>query len=156
MISCLLAELVLREVGWAVRNLGMNLPLRSLAQATIRYQPRLVFLSVNFLRDSEQFIREYMSFYETASWFRVAVIVGGQALGPDIRTRLAYTAFGDRMINLAEFARHLTSSTSMAGAAPAVSSQPSIPVPETSEIPGEHIVHSEERSGGSKHDEYQA
>lgn len=56
LVSCLLGELVLREMGWDVRNLGVNLPLRSLANATVQYRPKLVLLSINFLRDQDHFI----------------------------------------------------------------------------------------------------
>ena len=114
-LSCLLGELVLREMGWDVRNLGVNLPLRSLANATVQYRPKLVFLSINFLRDEDHFIGEYLSFYETAAETNAAVIVGGLALDAELRSRLRYTAFGDRMIHLAEFARQLGSTTSVAG-----------------------------------------
>ena len=37
-----------------------------------------------------------------------AVIVGGQALGPELRSRLIYASHGDRMAHLAEFARRLS------------------------------------------------
>lgn len=156
MISSLLAELVLLEAGWTVRNLGVNLPLRSLAQATIRYQPQLVFLSVNFLRDPEQFIREYVTFYETATRLRVAVMVGGQALGPEIRTRLVYTGFGDRMINLAEFARQIVPPSRSTAATPMVSSQRGDSILDVSEIPGDDVFHPETRSAERKDDEQQA
>jgi MerR family transcriptional regulator, light-induced transcriptional regulator len=114
-LSSLLGELALREMGWEVRNLGVNLPLRSLANAALQYRPKLIFLSINYLRDPEHFVREYHSFYETAARCGAAVIVGGQALGPELRSRLVYTAFGDRMIILAEFARQLASTSSVAG-----------------------------------------
>jgi excisionase family DNA binding protein len=106
-LSCLLAELVLREQGWRVRNLGVNLPLRSLVNATLEYRPGLVFLSINYLRDRERFLREYASFHETASGVNAAVIIGGQALDDALRSGLLYTAFGDRMVHLAEFASKL-------------------------------------------------
>ncbi len=114
-LSCLLAELLLREMGWEVRNLGVNLPLGSLASATIQYRPTLVFLSINFLRDRDRFLREYLSFYETASITKTAVILGGQALDSETRSKLLYTAFGDRMIHLAEFARQFASTPKVAG-----------------------------------------
>jgi MerR family transcriptional regulator, light-induced transcriptional regulator len=112
-LSCLLGELVLRELGWDVRNLGVNLPLRSLANATLQYRPKLIFLSINYLPQQDQFIREYLSFYETAARNNAAVIVGGQALDAELRSRMRYAAFGDRMIHLAEFARQLGSTTSV-------------------------------------------
>ena len=114
-LSCLLGELVLREMGWDVRNLGVNLPLHSLANATVQYRPKLVLLSINYLRDQDHFIREYLSFYETAAEAHAAVIVGGQALGAELRSRLRYAAFGDRMVHLAEFACQLGSTTSWPG-----------------------------------------
>ena len=96
-----------------MRNLGVNLPLRSLADATVQFRPKLVALSINFLSDQDHFLREYLSFHEVATNVRAAVIVGGQALDPELRSRLRYTAFGDRMIHLAEFARQLDSLTSV-------------------------------------------
>lgn len=128
-LSCLLGELVLREMGWDVRNLGVNLPLRSLTNATLQYRPRLVFLSINFLRDQDHFIREYSSFYETAAENNAAVIVGGQALDAELRSRMRYTAFGDRMIHLAEFARQLGSTTSVPGQVGASSGNDVRPIP---------------------------
>ena len=106
-LAGLLGELLLSEQGWRVRNLGNNLPMRSLAQATLRHKPRLVFLSVNYLADEDQFVREYQSFHEIAAAVGTAVMVGGQALGPALRSRLVYASFGDRMAHLAEFARQL-------------------------------------------------
>lgn len=107
-IARLLSEMVLRELGWDVRNLGSNLPLRSLAEAVERLRPRLVFLSVNYLADEERFVREYQSFHEKASAVGTAVIVGGQALGPHIRSRLVFASYGERMAHLAEFARRVS------------------------------------------------
>jgi excisionase family DNA binding protein len=107
-LAGLLGELVLRELGWQVRNLGVNLPLRSLAHATIHHRPRLVFVSVSYLKDEDQFVREYRSFYESAAGVGAAVIVGGQALGPHLRSRLIFASHGDRMAHLAEFARRLS------------------------------------------------
>ena len=103
----LLGELVLREIGWDVRNLSVNLPLQSLANAVLEYQPRLVFLSVSHLADEKRFIREYQSFYETAVARGVAVIVGGRALRPELRAELVFASAGERMAHLSEFARWL-------------------------------------------------
>jgi cobalamin-dependent methionine synthase I len=106
----LLGELVLRELGWRVRNLGVDLPLRSLAQATIRHRPRLIFVSASFLEDEEQFLREYRSFQESAAAVGAAVIVGGRALGPELRSKMIFAGYGERMAHLAEFARRLSPS----------------------------------------------
>jgi excisionase family DNA binding protein len=104
----LLAELILREQGWDARNLGTNLPLRSLANAARELQPRLIFISINYLKDEDRFIREYFAFYQAIANLDAAVILGGRALRPELRAQLPYTAFGDRMSHLAEFARRFT------------------------------------------------
>ncbi len=106
-LAGLLCELVLREMGWSVRNLGCNLPLQSLAQAAVHHRPRLVYISVAYLGDEDQFIREYQSFFARAAAVGSAVILGGQALGPGIRSRLIYASHGERLAHLAEFARRL-------------------------------------------------
>ena len=36
-----------------------------------------------------------------------AVILGGRAFDPELRSRLMYASFGDRMAHLAEFARRM-------------------------------------------------
>jgi MerR family transcriptional regulator, light-induced transcriptional regulator len=107
-LPALLGELVLREMGWQVRNLGINLPLRSLAHATLALRPRLVFASMSFIKDEDAFVNEYQSFYEAVRSANAAVIVGGQALSPELRSRLVYASFGDRMAHLAEFAQRIT------------------------------------------------
>ena len=53
-------------------------------------------------------MREYRSFHESAAAVGAAVIVGGQALGPELRSRLIFASHGDRMAHLAEFARRLS------------------------------------------------
>ncbi len=115
-LPVLLGELVLRELGWRVHNLGPHLPLRSLANAVCDHRPRLVFLTVNHMTDVPRFLREYRSFYEVAAANRAAVILGGRAVGPELRAELVFASFGDRMAHLSEFAKRLL------GAADAVSS----------------------------------
>ena len=53
------------------------------------------------------FVREYLSFYAVAAANDAAVIVGGQALSPELRARLLYASHGDRMAHLWEFARRI-------------------------------------------------
>ena len=110
-LPSLLGELVLREIGWDVRNLGTNLPLRSLASAIRDYRPKLVFLSASAIADRAQFLQDYSYFYEAASQVNAAIIVGGRALDADLRARLVYASFGDRMAHLAEFGRQILLAT---------------------------------------------
>ena len=103
----LLAEIVVREAGWDVHNLGGDLPLRSLASATRQYRPRLIFLSASRIDDRTQFINDYAYFYEAASQVNAAVILGGRALDQELRSRLVYASFGDRLAHLSEFATRM-------------------------------------------------
>jgi excisionase family DNA binding protein len=103
----LLCELALRERGWDVMNLGPNLPMASLAKAVLAHQPRLVWISASHLADPAGFLRDYATFHAAASKTGAAVILGGQALVPELRARLASAGFGERVAHLAEFARTL-------------------------------------------------
>src|SRR5579883_1359620 len=94
-IALLLGELVLRELGWDVRNLSVNLPMRSLIQAVRGCRSRLVYLSVNHLVDEDRFAREYHVFGQAAASRGTAVVLGGRALGPGLRDRLGHARFGE-------------------------------------------------------------
>lgn len=107
-IAGLLCELTLREAGWDVVNLGCNLPMPSLSKAVLDHKPRLVWLSINHLNNPNIYAHQYLRFHETASRIGAAVILGGRALEGDLRSRLPYTGFGDRMEHLSEFARRLS------------------------------------------------
>lgn len=103
----LLCELILREQGWEVMNLGVNLPLASLARAVQAHRPQLTWLSVSHVADQASFLHEYSQFYASASLTGTAVVVGGQALTAESRARIVAASLGDRMSHLAEFARRL-------------------------------------------------
>ena len=107
----LLAEIVVRGVGWNVRNLGCDLPLRSLAEATRRFRPRMIFLSASHIADRDLFVSEYSYFYESASLVGAAVMLGGRAFDHELRSRLVFASFGDRMAHLSEFARQILPSS---------------------------------------------
>jgi excisionase family DNA binding protein len=107
MLPGLMCELTLREMGWEVMNLGVNLPLASLGRAVRAHRPALVWLSVSHLEDVGAFLREYAGFFAAAASTHTAVVLGGQALTPEVRARLVAASFGDRMAHLAEFARRV-------------------------------------------------
>jgi excisionase family DNA binding protein len=118
-LPVLLGEFVLKSLGWDVKNLGSNLPFRSMAKAIRSYRPKLVFLSTSIVTDRELFLQEYSYFYEAASQVGAAIMLGGRALDGDLRSKLVYASFGDRMAHLAEFARrlHATSGSNRADGA---------------------------------------
>lgn len=106
----LLCEIALRWVGWDVMNLGVNLPMGSLSKAVHAHRPRLVWVSISYLKDQSSFIEQYRSFFEVANSHGTAVILGGQALTAELRAQLVATSLGERMSHLVEFARLLARS----------------------------------------------
>ncbi|MDE2507879.1 MAG: helix-turn-helix domain-containing protein [Planctomycetota bacterium] len=106
-LAGLLGELTLRDIGWNVRNLGVNLPLRSIAKAVEHHHPSLLFVTVNYLVDPDHFVNEFKHLTRAASRTHTAVVVGGRALSPAIRARIAFDAWGERLTDLSDFARRL-------------------------------------------------
>lgn len=107
-IALLAGELTLREIGWDVRNLGANLPFSSLAEAVRNLRPALVYLTICHLTQPvDEFLGEYSHFHKAADSIGALVILGGRALSPEIRAKLPYTCFGDRMSHLSEFGQRI-------------------------------------------------
>jgi MerR family transcriptional regulator, light-induced transcriptional regulator len=107
LLATLLAQIVLLDAGWATVNLGPNTPLESLTRAIRQLRPRLVWLSVSYLKNTVEFLRSYREFYQAAERIGVAVAVGGQALVEPVRSAMPYTTHGDALNHLAAFARTL-------------------------------------------------
>lgn len=107
-LSNAMAELVLRDAGWNATSLGTSVPVDSLANAIRDARPRLVWLSITSLSNVERFLDEYAVLHQTAVEAGTAVVVGGQALVPEIRQRMLYASFCDGMRHLESFARTLS------------------------------------------------
>ena len=106
-LPTLLGELTLREIGWDARNLGPDLPLRSLARAVAVHRPRLVFLAVMHAADPIGFVNDYAEFARSAREAGAAIVLGGHGLTPGLLSRLDHDGFGVRMADLAGFGRRL-------------------------------------------------
>lgn len=106
-LPSLLAQMVMLDAGWEAINLGPDTPLESLTRALRVLRPRLVWLSISHLEDAEKFLSDYENFYHEANQQGVAVALGGRALSDAVRSRMPYSSFGDKLGNLAAFARTL-------------------------------------------------
>ncbi|MFO0947032.1 MAG: B12-binding domain-containing protein [Planctomycetota bacterium] len=107
LLPSLLAQMVLIDLGWNAINLGPNTPLASLRKALRDHKPSLIWLSLSYMTDPDSFKREYLEFHAEADRDSIAVILGGQALGPELRASIPYTAYGDGLQTLGSFAKSL-------------------------------------------------
>lgn len=107
LLPSLLAQMVLVDLGWDAINLGPNTPLDSLRLALREHKPALIWLSVTHLTCPETFKRDYLDFHAEAERSGAAIVIGGQALGGELRASIPYTAYGDGLQTLGAFARTL-------------------------------------------------
>lgn len=101
-----LIELTMREAGWRATNIGSNVPFASLAAAVRSECPEIVWLSVSYIEDRVEFVREINEFSDSLPQ-DVSFVVGGRALSDDLRPKLRYTAHCDTMVQLSTLARAL-------------------------------------------------
>jgi len=101
----LLAELVLLEMGWQARFLGSELPSDTIARAVQDLNPRMLWLSVSNLTDTDDFIRTYRRLYEVCLSRGCAVVLGGRAITESVRKQIQYASFGDNLKHLRAFAQ---------------------------------------------------
>jgi excisionase family DNA binding protein len=106
-LPTVLAQLVLLDEGWETVQLGCNTPLPSMIKALQELHPRLLWLSVTYLKNPQDFREQYLKLFAAAEKEGTAVIIGGQALAEGLRVDLPYTSFGDKLSHLASFARTL-------------------------------------------------
>lgn len=104
----LLIELTFRELGWRVVNIGPNTPFSSFRLALVERKPALLWLSVSYIANVEEFVAGYQSLYDQAVQAGSVVSVGGRALTESIRERLNFTHHGDRLGHLVAFARQVS------------------------------------------------
>ena len=105
-IPTLMAELVLHEVGFNATSFGSNVPLDSFAGAIRDKKPRLMWLSISKIGNAAEFVRDYAKFYEQSSQ-GTAVVVGGRAIGNELRQKMQASSFCNNMVELANFAKAL-------------------------------------------------
>ncbi len=99
-----LVELVLREAGWNASSLGGDLPLETILVAVRRERPKLLWLSISHVGNSDEFIASYNQFYSQLP-SDLAVAVGGRALTDDLRPRIGFSAHCDNLEQLAALAK---------------------------------------------------
>lgn len=102
-----MAEVALREAGWRATSLGAGHPARTLCAAIEQQRPRLMWISVSSFASESRLRSDLESIHGAAEQHRVALVVGGRALTPDVRRDLRFSAYCDDMNRLVSFARTL-------------------------------------------------
>ena len=108
LLPCLMAEIVLTELGWQTINTGPDTPLASLRQAIEEHRPKLLWLSITSNRLRPEFFDAYAGLFELAQAHGTRVMLGGQGVTPEVQDRLVASAFGTRLAHLRAFASSLT------------------------------------------------
>jgi len=103
-LATTLAELVLRERGFAARSLGSWLPASTLARAVRDQRPSLVWLSINHVADARRIEADVAQVERAARAVGAPLVVGGRALDAALRRKIRYSAFCDGMVQLGAFA----------------------------------------------------
>src|SRR5918993_266932 len=102
-VNC--SELVLREGGWAVLNLGANTPFYALAEAVARRGPRLVAVAATVLADLDRAVREFKDLRAAAARAGAAVVLGGAGFADAaVRRRLPADLHADSFTELSKLA----------------------------------------------------
>lgn len=107
LLANLLIETTLRDLGWRVVNIGPNTPFASFCRAVQDMRPRLLWLSCSYVADTEKFLTGYQDLQQLASRHNVLICIGGRALTEEMRQRMSYDHYGDRLSQLATFARQI-------------------------------------------------
>ena len=107
LLGTFLAQTTLLEAGWEAINVGPDTPAASFRKAVRELRPKLLWLSCTHLPEPERFLAEFPDVYREAEGVGAVVAVGGRALTEAVRSRMAYTTFGDGLTQLAALARSL-------------------------------------------------
>jgi methanogenic corrinoid protein MtbC1 len=106
-IASEMVAVVLKSLGWRVQRIGPNLPFDSMLNSIRDRKPRLFWLSVSCINDSDEFVSQYKRFIDSLD-SSTTVVLGGQAFTPDIREQHAFSGFCENMGKLVEFVGAIT------------------------------------------------
>lgn len=103
------AALVLESEGWDALTLGTSTPFYALAEAVLRFGPRLVCVASTVMGDLDRAAREYGGFRDAAARVGASVVLGGAGFaGEVLRQRFPAELHADNFGQLEAFAPTLT------------------------------------------------
>lgn len=106
-LQTLMAEILLRDVGFQATSLGTSIPFDSLAQAIHELRPTLFWLSVAHIPDEAEFLQGFAKVSNACSETQSALVAGGRALSPRVREQMSDATCVESMQQLAGFAKNL-------------------------------------------------
>jgi excisionase family DNA binding protein len=104
-----LIEIIFREAGWRTISLGSGVPFSSMLAAAQKYTPKVFWLSASFLDNEHDFLNRFQSFSHQLPQATM-LVVGGRALGDQVRPKMKFAAHCDSMHQLSTLARSILSS----------------------------------------------
>ena len=106
-IPTTMVELVLQGAGWNARSLGNSVPFTSLSRAILENRPRLFWLSMSHVETPSELLPGVQSLSEALKSVGGALVIGGNALSPEILSQLPMDHFCTSMQQLVRFADSL-------------------------------------------------
>ena len=106
-LPTLMAEATLRHQGLDARSLGVALPASTLVAAVHNLKPKLVWLTVGAVVDERALVKDVEALEQAVRAEGAALVLGGRALRPALRTQLPHVLYCDGMRSLAAFGRAL-------------------------------------------------
>ena len=100
-----MAELVIRNVGWNATSLGASIPAASMVKAIRETKPKLFWLCVSQINDTEQFVRDFKAISTATRSVGSAIAIGGRALTNELLKQIKFCCHCKTMQQLELFAQ---------------------------------------------------
>jgi len=104
-LPTMIVELILRDGGWDATSLGFSIPSASMVRAILDTKPRLFWVCVSNVEDTERFVREFKQVSDAAESACTALVVFGRALTEELRKRISFCCYCDTMQQLESFTK---------------------------------------------------
>ena len=98
-----MVELTLQEMGWNATTFGSSLPAPSLVSAIRSREPDLVWVSYTRCDDPRRLIEANEQVFRSLG-ANQALVIGGQALTPELRREMSFDFSADNLMHLKRFA----------------------------------------------------
>ena len=99
-IPVTMVDMVLRQQRWNTMSLGNHLPASSMISAIERYRPQLFWISVGFIEDEDQFIKDVAEITEACRASNSFLIMGGRSLSAELRRQMDYSVYCDTLTHM--------------------------------------------------------